>query len=286
MTRSAVPLLFLALALLPGCAPETSPEPASSAPATEAGILSEPPDLARFFDGVEGTFVLLDSRTGDVARHNPERARRRFLPASTFKIPNTLIALETGAAVDPDEVVAWDSVHAPRQSWWPGGWAGDHTLRTAFAGSVVWFYQDLARRIGPERMGDHLNRFGYGNQDLSGGIERFWLNGGLAISAEEQIRFLHRLHDGELGASPGSTALVKELLVLEETPHYRLSGKTGWVGFGEEDVPQVGWAVGYLERGSTVYFFATNLDMRTPADAAARLEITRSLLAELGLMSG
>jgi beta-lactamase class D len=242
------------------------------------------PDLAQIFGEIEGAFVLLDARTGQLVRHNPARAATRYLPASTFKIPNTLIALEAGVASGPEFALAWDSTTAPRQGWWPGTWARDQTLRTALPASVVWYYQELARRIGPERMRGYLERFGYGNEDISGGIDQFWLTGGLRISPEEQVEFLRRFYFGELGASERSIAIVKEMLVLEETPTYRLSGKTGWAGMGEPGAAQVGWLVGYLERGDQVYIFATNIEIRANADAAARLTITKAILREMGLL--
>jgi beta-lactamase class D len=253
-----------------------------------AGVLAcsaaPQPDLAPLFGDVCGTFVLLDLRTGERVVHDEERARTRFLPASTFKIPNTLIALEAGVANGADFSLAWDSVVAPRQEWWPSSWARDHTLRTALPGSVVWFYQELARRIGAERMRDHLERFGFGNRDISGGIDQFWLTGGLRISAEEQVDFLRRFLLGELGVSGPTARLLRELLVLEETPAYRLSGKTDWAGLGVDDAAEIGWLVGWLERGEDVYVYALNIDIEKPADAAARMRITKAILAELGLL--
>jgi len=242
------------------------------------------PDLAPLFGDVRGTFVLLNLRTGERVVHDAERARTGFIPASTFKIPNTLIALETGVASGPDFALAWDSVAAPRQEWWPSSWAKDHTLRTALRASVVWFYQELARRIGEERMREYVERFGYGNRDISGGIDQFWLTGGLRISAEEQVDFLRRFLRGELGVSETSASLVKELLVLEETPAYRLSGKTGWAGLGEADAPDIGWLVGWLERGEDVYVYALNIDIEKPEDVAARVRIAKAILTELGLL--
>lgn len=254
-----------------------------SAPAHEDDD-SPSPDLASFFGEIDGTFVLLDGRTGRAVRHDPARARTGYLPASTFKIPNTLIALETGIATGPDLALAWDSIAAPRQAWWPQSWARDHALRTTLPASVIWFYQELARRTRPERMQAYLERFGFGNRDISGGIDTFWLTGGLRISADDQVEFLRRFYFGDLGVSDASTRTVKELLVLEETPSYRLSGKTGWAGLGVEDGPQIGWFVGYLERGGDVHFFATNIDIRQSGDAAARLSITKAILRELGLI--
>jgi beta-lactamase class D len=241
------------------------------------------PDLQRHFTtaGIEGTFVLLDARTGRTLRSDPERARTRFLPASTFKIPNTLIALETGVASGPGFALSWDSKVAPREAWWPESWARDHTLATALPASVVWFYQEIARRIGADRMRSWLKRFDYGNQDISGGIDRFWLDGGLRISPNEQVGFLQRFYSGKLPVSERSTRIVKDLLVLEEAPAWRLSGKTGWAGSVR---PQIGWLVGYLERGKDVYFFATNIEIKKDEDRNARLAITKAILRDLGLM--
>jgi beta-lactamase class D len=283
--------LFRVLALslvsvtLSGCTamtPSTAVCSGSYAPAR--GPVVHAADIGRYFQGIDGTFVLLDARSGQTLCHNPERARMAFLPASTFKIPNTLIALETGVADSPDFALAWDSTAAPRQPWWPAAWARDHTLRTALPNSVVWYYKELARRIGPERMQSHLDRFDYGNRNISGGIDQFWLSGGLRISAEQQVDFLRRFHSGELPVSERSVQLVKDMLVIEDTPQYRLSGKTGLAGFGETSVAQTGWLVGYLERSGQVYFFATNIDVRKSGDAAARMSITRAILRHFGLI--
>lgn len=246
-------------------------------------------DLSRFFPDCEGSFLLVDGATEGSIRYNPERLRERFLPASTFKIPNSLIALETGVADGPDFFLPYDSAKAPSQDWWPASWAQDQTMRTALRDSVVWYYQEIARRIGPERMRDDLTRFRYGNADLSGGIDRFWLaGGGLRISAEEQVDFLRRFHRGELGVSERSTRLLKEILVLEETPEYRLSGKTGT--FEVTPTRETGWLVGYVERTGSpggVSFYALNMEgERVWEDwpPRKRAELAREILRELGAL--
>lgn len=277
--------LLAACALLAGCSTAHPAEGVRAAtPRAEHRVATERPDFSRFFGGVEGTFVLLDGQTGQITWFNPERARTRYLPASTYKIPNTLIALETGVASGADFRLTRDSTVAPRQDWWPAAWAQDHTLTTALSNSVVWYYQELARRIGRERMQAYVNQFQYGNRDISGGIDRFWLTGGLRISPEEQVEFLRRFYRGELGVSDRSTRIARESLVLEATPDHRLSGKTGWAGLGEQNAPDIGWLVGYLERGDQVYFFATNIDIRRSEDANARLPITKAIIGELGLL--
>ncbi len=186
-SRLPATLLFV----LTACA---SPPPVDSADSVTASaapdiVCTEDPTLAAFFTDHPGAFVLFDAQTNQTICHNAERAGTEFLPASTFKIASTLIALETGVATGPDFALAWDSTVTPRQPWWPATWARDHTLRTALPASVVWFYQEMARRIGPARMQEYLDAFGYGNRDISGGIDQFWLTVGAGcVSATVLLR--------------------------------------------------------------------------------------------------
>lgn len=246
--------------------------------------MQEAPEIARQFEsrGIAGTFALKDSRTEFMRCYNCARAQMRYLPASTFKIANALIALETGFADGPESEIQWDRRLAPRQKWWPAEWAKDHTLKSAFSASVVWYFQELARRVGQGRMEEYVQQFEYGNEDVAGGIDQFWLTGGLRISAAEQVDFIERFYRNELGVSARSTDIVKEMLVLEQTPTYSLSGKTGWVGIGNPAMPQLGWLVGYLEREDFTVFFAMNVDIKKNEAAAARLAIVKGVLRELG----
>ncbi len=290
MTRPALIRagLFPALALLAaGCAAEARPPRAEapverSAPSAAATWAEggRAPDLSAAFGATPGTIVVLDARTGREARHDAERSRRRMTPFSTFKIANSLVALETGAIPGTDYRMEWDSIRDPRTAFIPT-WYQDHDMRSAIRASVVWYYREVARRIGPERMAAHLARIGYGNSDISGGIDRFWLASSLRISAEEQVGFLRRFHAGE-SFSPRTTQAVKDILVLEETPEYRLSGKTGG---GSVDGHGLGWLVGYVERGGKVYFFAANVDGRDyDAIADRRHEVARAALRQLGVL--
>lgn len=263
--RSAI--VLLALISVEGCR--------SNAPATT--------DLSAYFEGLDATFILIDGRNGSTHIHNLDRARWGFLPASTFKIPNTVIALDSGVADGADFYLEWDSTTAPRQTWWPDSWSRNHTLRTALPESVVWFYKEIARRVGSERYADYLSRFNYGNADVSGEVDEFWLSGDLRISAEEQVGFLERFFHGRIGASPASTAITKELMIIEDTPDSRLSGKTGLTSQGEGK-PDIGWFVGYVEIDGTVSFFALNLDVYLAEHVALRTAIARRILRDMGLV--
>jgi beta-lactamase class D len=237
----------------------------------------EEPGWARHFReaGVSGTLVLYDVGTGDWHVHDRARATRRFLPASTFKIPNSLIALETGVIRDERDTLRWDGVERRI-----AGWDRDQDMRAAIEHSTVWFYQELARRIGPDRMRQRLAAIGYGNRDIGGGIDRFWLDGRLRISAVEQIRFVDRLRRGDLPFSPRSIGIVHDILIRDRGDGWVLRAKTGWSARVQ---PQTGWYVGWIERDRRPYVFALNLEVRGEQDLAARAGIVNRILRERGL---
>lgn len=248
--------------LLPAC---TGPKPPS---------IDEVQDFARYFEeeNATGTFVLYDLEANLYQIHDIARARKQFIPASTFKIPNSLIALETGALADTSTVLVWDGQERTIASW-----NRDHSMTTAFPNSVVWFYQEAARRIGEEQMQDYLNRMGYGNRNIGGGIDVFWLTGDLRISALEQIDLLVRLSKHDLPFSTSTIEAVKGIMIEEQEEAYVLRAKTGWAG-------SVGWYVGYIEHEEGDYFFALNIDMDRMEQAASRKSIARSIMHDLDLL--
>lgn len=237
----------------------------------------EIPELEKCFKdaGVVGTFVLFDVATNTMLVWDEARAKRRFTPASTFKIANSLIGLDVGAVKDVDEVLPYGGKPQPRKEW-----ERDMGLREAIKISNVAIYQELARRIGIERMREGVRRLDYGNMEIGNVVDRFWLVGPLAISAVEQAEFLYRLTKGSLPVDPKVLAAVKEITLLEKTDTYELHGKAGWV-VGPTP-PDIGWWVGWIERESKVYPFALNMDMQSDADAAKRIPIGRECLKVLG----
>lgn len=241
--------------------------------------MGERPDLGRFFDaaGVNGTFVMFDAEADRFTIVYPGRALRRYAPASTFKIANSLIALETGAVADVDEVLPYGGKTQPFEVW-----EKDMSMREAIRASNVPVYQEVARRIGLERMRAMLARLGYGNADPGDVVDRFWLDGPLEINAVEQTRFVAALATNKLPLSNRSQALVREILLLEEIDGARLYGKTGWAFY--EDKTDLGWIVGWTERDGRIFSFALNMDMTEIEQAGLRIEIAKRMLAALGAL--
>lgn len=236
-------------------------------------------DVDREFvkEDVKGSFLLYDLQAKDyIIDYNAQRNERSFSPASTFKILNSLIALEEGVVKDENQIIKWDG----KDRGWDK-WNRDHNLASAIEYSAVWFYQVLARKIGAKKMQSWVDKVGYGNQDISEKIDNFWLEGNLRITPKEQIEFLTRLHNNDLPFSQRSMDIVKKILIIEENEQFTMRAKTGWAQLFE---PQIGWWVGYIETGDNAYFFSINIDIKEEEQAAARMRITRAILSLPGIM--
>ncbi|MDQ2070655.1 class D beta-lactamase [Natronospira bacteriovora] len=223
-----------------------------------------------------GTFVLLDAGTGKLTGYNRSRAKTRFVPASTFKIPNSLIGLSAGAVKSVDEVLPYGG-----QTQVIKAWEMDMGLREAITMSNVPVYQELARRIGVDSMRDNLANLNFGNNDIGARVDRFWLDGPLQISAIEQASFLSRLARNQLPVSAEVQSAVREIVLLEQGEGWRLYGKTGWENAPE---PGVGWWVGWVEKEDNLFPFAMNMDIHQASDAGKRVELGMASLKALGVL--
>lgn len=226
--RFKIPVFFLALVVLSSCAKVRIHEK------EEWGSVFRDSGVSN------GCIILRDHTHEEIYYYNKERCIRRFTPASTFKIFNSLVALETAVAPDEQLIIKWDSV----QRWNPL-WSHDMNMREAFKLSNVGYYQELARRIGKDYMQHYLDTVRYGNRRMGGKIDEFWLNDTLQISADEQLGFVKKLYFDELPFSERSQRIVRSLMLQEETPGYRLFYKTG-TGPGKDST--VYWVVGYAEK--------------------------------------
>jgi beta-lactamase class D len=251
--------------------------------------VTERVDLARFFDEekLAGSFLLYDLRKNAYTAYRYDRCQRGFLPASTYKIINTLIGLETGILTDENTSMKWDGVKRGNENW-----NRDNTVRTAFQVSCVPCYQELARKIGLERMRSFIKKADYGHMDIQpDNLDTFWLMGNSRISQREEIEFLRRVYQGETTPfSERSRSILKNVMLIDDKPTHRLYGKTGWASAPDSLVaktPDIGWFVGYVEKGNDVYFFATTIEHKAPVPAnfiASRRRITDRILMELGIL--
>jgi beta-lactamase class D len=213
-------------------------------------------NIEGFFEGHNGCFVCFNKQSGEYFKYNRTRCKQRFLPASTFKIPNSLIGLETKVIADENFVIKWDGVERQIKEW-----NRDQTLSSAIQFSVVPYYQELARRVGKTTMQKFLNEFSYGNKTIGKNVDRFWLDNSLKISADEQIEFLKKFYDYKLNISRRSIDIVKKIMPQEKYNKSLLKFKTG-TGT-KEDGNYIGWLVGYVEKENNVYIYAFNIEAKT-----------------------
>lgn len=241
---------------------------------TNSFLLAQDLELENIFKNkqVDGTIVIESLNTKKIYIHNDKRAEMLFSPASTFKIPNSLIALKEGV-VTKDSVIIWDKKVREYDFW-----NKDQTLQTAFKNSCVWCYQGFASKIGVEKYEKYLKELNYGNKNIGKEITRFWLDESLKISAYGEMEFLKRLYLDNLPFKKEDMNTLKEIMIDEKNENYTIRAKTGWQG-------KYGWYVGYIETKDDVWFFALNIDTKTKDDLQKRKEITLEALKIKGIIN-
>lgn len=246
--------------------------------------------LKKFFDEnkVEGCFGLMDNGTGQFTVHNLSRYRdSSYLPASTFKIVNSLIGLQTGKIVSDSMIIKWDGVKR-----WIEEWNRDLTMYEAFRVSCLPYYQEVARRIGKDTMQIWLDSLGYGkkNKDdkviIRSAIDSFWIDNSIKITPDQQLGLVKQLYFDQLPFFKSYQETVKRAMLFEDNATYRLSYKTGW-GTNEQG-NYIGWIVGWIEENKHPYFFVLNIE--TPDKnidmVAVRMKMLKDILKHLGFLEG
>ena len=244
--------------------------------AADDGMFDRPDWGAYFAEfGATGTLVMVDERQTPPATlvYNRDRAKRRYSPASTFKIAHTLFALDAGVVVDEFQVFSWDGVM--RTS---AGHDQDQNLRSAMRYSTLWVYQRFAKQIGEAKARSYLRASNYGNADPSTSRGDYWVDGNLRISAIEQVAFLRRLFRNDLPFKVEHQRLVKDLMIKQATSDWILRAKTGWEG-------SYGWWIGWVESEEGTGFFAMNMDTpRRLEDLPKRERIAKAVLRSMGVL--
>ncbi len=230
-------------------------------------------ELKKIFNdfNVDGTIVIESLQKQTKYIYNDKRANTFFSPASTFKIPNTLIALNE-ELVNKDSIILWDKQIREYESW-----NKNQTLESAFKTSCVWCYKEFASKIDKNKYKNYLEELNYGNKIIGDNITDFWLDESLKLTAYGQIEFLKRLYKNDLPFKIENIDALKEIMIDEKTNDYIIRAKTGWEG-------KYGWYVGYIETKDDVYFFATNINTKSKDDLAKRKKITLEALKIKGVI--
>jgi beta-lactamase class D len=227
-------------------------------------------------EGIDGTIVIESVSTGQRFVHNDPRSKQAYPAASTFKVLNTLIALEEGAISGTGTIFQWDGTQYEIADW-----NRDQTLESAFKGSCVWCYQQIARRVGSLKYPSYIQQSSYGQLRQPFNQTEFWLDGSLTISAEQQVVFLRQIVERKLPFKASSYETLKKIMLTDETAQYRLHAKTGWA---TRITPPVGWYVGFVETHDDTWLFALNLVTRNAKDLPLRIQIAKDALKVKGVL--
>ena len=230
--------------------------------------ITDKPQYQQYFadNNAMGSFAIFDNATGQFFIYNLKRfSDSAYLPASTFKIMNGLIALETGIVQNQNQVFKWDK----KIRLYPFGdtafaWNKDLTFKEAFQSSAVHIFQQIAANIGNEKMQFWLDSCKYGNKKIGNDITRFWLNNDLLITADEQLGFIKRLYFAKLPFQKRSQDIMKKCFIEEENKNIKMFYKTGF-GYNKNE-QSIGWVVGWIEAFNHPYFFVLNVESNKTAN--------------------
>ncbi|WP_436374696.1 BlaR1 family beta-lactam sensor/signal transducer [Cytobacillus sp. BC1816] len=233
-------------------------------------------DLGNYFAGYDGSFVLYDKEADHYLIHNKKQSTLRVSPNSTYKVYSALLGLESGIITDENSLAKWNGLKYPIDSW-----NADQDLTSAMKNSVTWYFQTLDRQVQSGTIQTFLDTIRYGNRDLSGGIDEYWLESSLKISPVEQVQLLKKFYANEFGFKEKNIQTVKDSIKLEGKEGSLLSGKTGTGTVNGKTIN--GWFIGYVELGQDTYFFATNIQNEDNSNGSKAAEITLSILKKKGI---
>lgn len=252
--------------------------------------VKEDNSLKKFFtdNKVEGCFALMDNGTGRFTIHNLGRYRdSSYLPASTFKIVNSLIGLQTGIISSDSMVIKWDGIERPVADW-----NKDLTMYDAFRVSSVPYFQEVAKRIGKDTMQFWLDSLGYGAHNdkekviIKSRVDSFWLDNSIKVTPDAQLGLVKRLYFDQLPFFKTYQEMVKRAMLFEDNTKYRLGYKTGWASASNGN--SIGWVVGWIEENNHPYFFVLNLE--TPDKNfdmhSVSIKMLKDILKEQGFFEG
>jgi beta-lactamase class D len=245
-------------------------------------------EFKSYFDncGVEGSIAIFDKNNQQWILSDTLNVMTENLPASTFKIINLLIALETKTIKDENDIVKWIGKTDTIKYGYRPEIYHDMSIKDAFEVSAGWVFIELAKKIGKENYKKYLSVCNYGNLNFSEKDDDFWNFGNFGISPINQIEFIKNLYEERLPFSKHNIEIVKRVMITEETNNFTIRAKTGWT---RDKGINTGWWVGYLEANNNTYFFATLLlqDRKNNRDdfGSCRKEITKKIFRDLGFIN-
>lgn len=254
-------------------------------------VFSTLPSLAQDLHGafekcnLAGSITIYDYKNKKWIYSDKADSEKQSLPASTFKVINLLIALETGVIADENAIIKWPgSTDTTLYGYRPDIYK-DISVKEAFEVSAGWAFIEMAKKIGKAKYKHYLELAGYGNVNLTEKSDDFWNFGPFVISPQNQVEFLIKVFEDKTPFSKRNVAILKKVMINEHTDAYTLSAKTGWT---RTDGKDLGWWVGYVQTKENTFFFATRVSKLratlNPDFGNCRKTITIDILHQLGAL--
>lgn len=270
-TSNFVIISIMSAALISGCAAKEKDEGKSSKNSTQQSDTTsqendniknptiETLDLSSVFNGFNGCAVLYDSQNNQYSFYNQKLCEQEVSPYSTFKIISTLAGLQNEVITNETSTMNYNGTQYSISEW-----NGDLTLETAFQTSCIWYFRQVIDAVGTDEITKELNALSYGNCDISEWngsgtnpleeLNGFWLNSSLKISPLEQVQVLSKIFDQESNYSEENIAILKNIMLVNETDSQKIYGKTGSGSNGDA------WFVGFSEKQGKKQYFAIYLN--------------------------
>lgn len=233
-------------------------------------------NFSEYFEKYDGCFVLYNTKNNIWDIYNIKNATSRKSPDSTYKIYDALFGLEEGIITPEYSDMKWNG-----EIYQYDMWNKDQNLSSAMSSSVNWYFQELDRHLGTFKLNNYINKIGYGNKNISGGLSSYWLESSLKISPVEQVELLTKLYNNEFGFKPENINAVKSSICISSSDNCSIYGKTGTGQINQKNIN--GWFIGYVETLDNTYFFATNIQAKNEATGSKAVEITKSILSDMNI---
>lgn len=233
-------------------------------------------DYSSYFDNYNGCFVLYNTKNDSYSFYNIDRCQTRVSPDSTYKLYSALAGLENSIITPDDTLQSWSGEQYSNTYW-----NSNQTLQSAMANSVNWYFQNIDRKTGYQKLQDFFDEIAYGNKDLTGDISNYWLESTLLISPLEQVQLLTDLWQNKWGFDDQNIRLIKKSIFVSESKGKTLYGKTGTGNINDKCIN--GWFIGSVDSGNNTLIFATNISGNDNCDGRTAADITLNILSDLNI---
>lgn len=215
---------------------------------------------------------------------------QRVTPASTFKIPISLMGFDSGVLKNE---------HAPylpyKQSYKSANpsWRHDADPASWLRESIVWYSQQVTAQLGAARIRRYVSAFDYGNRHLDSvagmddAVALSELSPTLRISPLEQTDFLRKVVNRSLPLSAHAYDVTERLLKAAALPNgWQVYGKTGTASVqladgSRSDEQDIGWYVGWVVKDGRTLVFARLKQYAVSSDSYAGAKTRAAFMDEM-----